>query len=367
MKVAIVQDWFVVNGGAEKVVKELVALYPNADVYGLIDFLSEEDRQDIVAGKKITTSFLQHFPYAKQNYRNWLLLFPLAIESLDLSAYDVIISSSYAVAKGVKKLPHQLHICYCHSPIRYAWDLQDEYLSHLGNVKKWLAKPILAYIRYWDIKTLNRVDVFLANSKYIADRIKRIYKRDAQVVYPPINIEEYVGTLTKKEYYFTSARLVAYKKIDLIIKAFNQMPHLKLVVGGNGPDLVKLKQLANHNISFTGFLPKAELTKYMQESKAFILAANEDFGITSIEAQSCYTPVIALKMGGYLETVVENKTGFFFDEQTAESIKSCVLQFEQLDFDLNPAFFKKNITMFSRSNFINTFTAIIQKHVSAKG
>ncbi len=366
MRVAIVQDWLTVNGGAEKVIKEMIGYFPEVDVFALIDFLNDADRQELLKGKKAKTSFIQNLPFAKTQYRNYLPLFPTAIESLDLSSYDLIVSSSYAVAKGIRKGAHQIHICYCHSPIRYAWDLEEEYLKGMNPIKKLLAKGILAYIRNWDLNTLDRVDLFLANSKYIAERIKRLYNREALVLYPPVNIEKFVGLEKKSDYYFTSARLVAYKRVDLIVKVFNELPHLKLIVAGDGPELEKLKSMAKPNIIFADYLPQADLIKYMQEAKAFILAAHEDFGITSIEAQSCHTPVIALKKGGYLETVIEGKTGMFFAEQSVSCLKEVIVNFEKSKKIYEAYDFETHVNKFSTKQFLLGFDKIIKSKIGSK-
>lgn len=367
MKVALVQDWFVVNGGAEKVVKEIVELYPECDVFSLVDFLEEKDRDFILKGKKAKTSFIQKLPFAKKLYRNYLPLFPTAIESLDFSGYDLIISSSYAVAKGLKKNKNQIHICYCHSPIRYAWDLEDEYFDKTFFLKRIFIKRVLNYIRKWDVKSSSRVDLFIANSNYIAERIKRIYNRDSVVIYPPIDTINFKPLKEKSDYYYTSNRMVAYKKTDLIVQAFNQLPHLKLIVSGDGPEFENLKKMrSSENITFTGFLNKNELISYMQKAKAFVLAANEDFGITSIEAQSCYTPVIAFQKGGYLETVVNEKTGLFFQEQTVESLKASIEKFEKENYQFKDDDFSNNVHKFSISNFRTKLQQTINDYVKTK-
>lgn len=366
MKVALVQDWFVVNGGAEKVVREIINFFPDCDVFSLVDFLNDEDRKAILKGKKTTTSFLQHLPFSKNGYRNYLPLFPKAIESLDFSGYNLIISSSYSVAKGVKKSKGQMHICYCHSPIRYAWDLEEEYLSPLSPLKKLLAKWTLKYIRKWDLKTSERVDLFISNSKNVAERIKRIYGRDSVVLYPPVDTSSFSPVQKKEGYYFTSARMVAYKKLNLIVETFNELPELKLIVSGDGPELKNLKALGKKNIEFTGFIKKNELITYMQKAKAFILAADEDFGITSVEAQSCCTPVIAYKKGGYLETVIDGRTGIFFEEQNVESLKKAVLKMEERKQQFNESDFFSNVKTFSVEQFHSGFKKIIDNHVKRK-
>jgi glycosyltransferase involved in cell wall biosynthesis len=366
MRIALVQDWFVVNGGAEKVVKEIVDLFPSIEIFSLVDFLNDNDRKDILKGKKATTSFLQHLPFAKNNYRNYLPLFPTAIESLDFSGFDLIISSSYAVAKGIKKNKNQHHICYCHSPVRYAWDLEDEYVSTLSLPVKIAARKVLAYIRKWDLSTTGRVDQFVANSKNVSERISRIYKRESIIIYPPVDTSVFKPEEKKDDYYFTTLRMVPYKKADLIIKAFNNLPGKRLIISGDGPMLKSLKASANKNIEFTGFVEIKELVRLMQKAKAFILAAEEDFGITSLEAQSCCTPVIALRKGGYLETVVEGKTGIFFNEQTVSSLNDAILKFEEGNYKFNKDDYAINVSKFSVEKFRACFNSLILNYAGRK-
>jgi len=364
MKIALVQDWFVVNGGAEKVVKEIISLFPEADIFSLVDFLSDEDRQDILKGKTSTTSYIQHLPFAKKYFRYYLLFFPHAIERLDFSGYDLVISSSYAVAKGIRKSGvHQVHICYCHSPVRYAWDLKKEYLSSLSWIAQQLSKPVLNYIRKWDAGTTSRVDLFIANSKNVAERIRRIYNRDSVVIYPPVDTHLFTPFMQKENYYFTTMRIVPYKKLDLVVETFNEMPDKKLVVAGDGPGLEKIKAKAGKNISFKGFVSKDELVKLMQRAKAFVLAAEEDFGITSLEAQSCCTPVIAYRKGGYLETVVEGKTGMFFDEQTVVSLKKVISDFDKGEKKFLKEDFISNVEGFSPDKFRASFKEITDSFI----
>ena len=366
MKVALVQDWFVVNGGAEKVVREIISLYPQADVFSLVDFLSDSDRQEILGGKSVTTSWLQNFPFSKKHYRNYLPFFPNAIESLDLTGYYLIISSSYAVAKGIKKTSDQVHICYCHSPVRYAWDLEKEYLASMPWLKRLIAKPVLKYIRKWDISTTERVDLFIANSKNVAGRIKRIYHRDSVVIHPPVDTENFTPELIKDDYFFTTMLIVQYKKLDLIIETFNELHYKKLIVSGDGPSLKKISKSAKGNIHFTGFVEKKSLIGLMQKAKAFILAAEEDFGITSLEAQSCCTPVIAYKKGGYLETVVDGKTGVFFEQQTPESLTYAIQHFENIGSSFQKKDFIENVSSFRIENFRKEFKTCVAEYVERK-
>jgi glycosyltransferase involved in cell wall biosynthesis len=363
MKVALVQDWFVVNGGAEKVFREFINLYPNADVFALVDFLSDQDRQDVLNGKHARTSFIQKLPNAKSHFRNFLPFFPMAISGINLSKYDVIISSSYAVAKGVIKRPGQTHICYCHSPVRYAWDLRQEYVSRLKGTKRIVANWILDYIARWDLKTTNRVDHFIANSKNVAERIRRIYGRDSTVIYPPVDIEGFSPQERKDDYYFTSMRVVPYKRLDVIVDAFRLMPNRKLVVAGDGPALKKIRSGAPSNVEFLGFITKQELVTKMQQARAFILAAEEDFGITSLEAQASLTPVIALRSGGYLETVQEGKTGLFFDEQSATSICEAVETLEKRKQPFAKTDFLNNVKSFAADRFRKEIKQFVEQHV----
>ena len=333
MKTAIIHDWLVTNAGAEKVLKFICELYLEADIFSLVDFLSDKERQEVLNGKYAKTSFIQRLPFAKKHFRNFLPLFPKAIESLDLSSYDLIISSSWAVAKGVKKSKNQIHICYCHTPIRYAWDLYDEYTSDLKQPKKFLVQSVLKYIRNWDIKTVDRVDFFIANSQFVQERIKRTYNRDATVIYPPVDVEKFTLCDKKDDFYLTASRLVPYKKTKLIVEAFNEMPDKKLVVIGKGEEYEEIKKIAKENIQLLGYQDDKSLKNYMQRASAFIYAAIEDFGIVPIEAQACGTPVIALNEGGTAETVIDGVNGVHFQNQIVQDICDAVKRFEIMEFD----------------------------------
>ncbi|WP_089545888.1 glycosyltransferase family 4 protein [Paenibacillus sp. SSG-1] len=333
MKVAIVHDWLVTYTGAEKVLEQMIDMYPDADLFCVIDNLDEKDRHFIKYKEPVTT-FLQHIPFAKKHYRNLLPLMPLAIEQLDLSDYDMILSSSHAVAKGIITGPSQLHISYVHSPIRYAWDLQHQYLKESGlqrGMKGALVRFFLHYIRHWDYRTSNGVDYFVANSNFIAKRIYKVYRRESKVIYPPVDISSFVYSEEKEDYYFTASRMVPYKKMDLIVEAFGEMPDKKLIVIGDGPEMPKIMKKAKPNVTLLGYQPNNVLREHMQRAKAFIFAAEEDFGITPVEAQACGTPVIAFEKGGALETVngldTPHPTGLFFSEQTTESIIDAVQRF----------------------------------------
>jgi len=362
MKVAIVHDWLVTNAGAEKVLKEIVTLYPHADIFSLVDFLSDEDRDIIISGKEVETSLIQKLPLAKKHFRNYLPLFPRAIESLDVSHYDLVLSSSWAVAKGIKTTAKQLHICYCYTPIRYAWDLYDEYTSNLKQPKKFLVQKSLSYIRKWDIATLDRVDYFIADSKFIQERINRTYKRESTVIYPPVDVDKFTLSEHKKDFYLVASRLVPYKKTKLIVEAFNQMPDKKLVVIGKGEEYETIKSIAKENIVVLGYQSDEVLVEHMQKAKAFVYAAVEDFGIVPIEAMACGTPVIALKEGGTKETVIDTVTGVHFEEQSTQSIIDAVHTFETLSF--NASFISDYAKKFSISNFHNTFKHFVENKIN---
>lgn len=362
MKKALISDWYYINGGAEKVIHSINSIWKDFDHYALIDFLNDEDRGFILNGKKVKTSFIQKLPTSKQNHRKFLQLFPIAIERFDLKDYELIISSSSAVAKGVKTRKDQLHICYCHSPMRYAWDLQDQYLKDSGldsGLKGFYARFVLNKIKKWDVRNSENVDYFIANSHHIAQRIKKIYNRESTVIYPPVDVDFFNLEEQKEEYYFTASRLVSYKKTQLIVEAFNELPHLKLIVAGDGPEFDKLQKIAKSNIEFVGFVNSLRLKVYMKKAKAFVFAAEEDFGIIPVEAQACGTPVIAFEKGGTLETVVENKTGVFFQEQTAQNIKEAVINFEKKKFD--PKTIRQHAMKFSKQRFENEMKAFVEE------
>jgi len=367
MKIAIVCDWLVVEGGAEKVLHHLLQCFPEADLFAVVDFI-EPGRREFLLNKPSKTSFLQHFPFAKKHYRNYLPLMPLAVEQLDLSAYDVILSSSHAVAKGVLTGPNQLHISYVHSPMRYAWDLQHQYLQETGLDKKWrgwLARYFLHKLRLWDLRSATGVDHFIANSHYIAKRIQKTYRREATVIYPPVDTQHFTPKEKKQDFYLTASRFVPYKKIDLIVESFQNMPDKKLFVIGDGPDREKIQAKAGPNVTLLGYQSSEILLEYMQNAKAFIFAAEEDFGIVPLESQACGTPVIAFGKGGALETVRglpdEKATGLLFPAQTVESICKAIELFNLHQHQLTAANCIENAARFAPQRFhqqIKQFVAV---------
>lgn len=305
MKVAIVCEWLTTYAGTERVTEQILNVFPNADLFAVVDFLPSDERA-CIKNKKVTTTFIQHMPRAKKKYRSYLPVMPIAIEQLDLSSYDLIISNSHCVAKGVITGPDQIHLSYVESPIRYAWDLQHQYLRESGlnhGIKGKIAKVILHYMRIWDTRTSNGVDYFIGNSHFIAKRIWKCYRRRADVIYPPVDVNDFTFCGIKENFYVTVSRMVPYKKMDLIVEAFTAMHDKKLVVIGTGPDFDKIKEKAGPNVQLLGFQPFEILQKHLQRAKAFVFAAEEDFGIAPVEAQACGTPVIAYGKGGALETI----------------------------------------------------------------
>jgi glycosyltransferase involved in cell wall biosynthesis len=336
VKYALVHEWLTpkATGGSELVVREILD-FIDADLYALIDFESTNPASYLYQ-RKIGTTFLQNFPGAKSGVQKYLPLMPMAIEQLDLRDYDIILSSAHAVAKGIITTPQQLHVCYSHTPMRYAWDLTFDYLaqSRLGQgLPGILTRYLLHRLRLWDVISANRVDYFIANSHFTASRIWRCYRRHADVVYPPVNIDRFTCNPDKEDFYLTVCRLVGYKQVAAIVAAFNQNGK-NLVVIGSGTELTKLQQIAKSNVTILGFQPNSVVQDYLARARAFVYAACEDFGIVLVEAQACGTPVIAYGVGGAAETVLDirvhptNGTGILFPTQTTAAIVAAVDMFE---------------------------------------
>ncbi|MBM7540679.1 glycosyltransferase family 4 protein [Amphibacillus cookii] len=365
MKVAIIHDWLVVYSGAEKVLEQLLKIFPEADLYSTVDHLSKGNRQFIL-NKTVKTTFIQKLPCSKKKYRNYLPFMPLAIEQLDMSGYDLILSSSHAVAKGVITGPDQLHISYVHSPIRYAWDLQHQYLKEARmdkGIKGALTRMLLHQIRLWDYRTANGVDYFISNSNFVGRRIWKAYRRQSTTIYPPIDIAGFSLKEEKEDFYITASRMVPYKKIDAIVDAFSLMPQKKLIVIGDGPEFKKIRDKAGANVKILGYQTFEVLRDHMQRARAFIFAAEEDFGILPLEAQACGTPVIAYGKGGSLETVrgiaqIAEPTGLFFYQQKPEAIRRAVEQFERMSF--NPQHCRNHAINFSPQRFRREIKAFVE-------
>jgi len=369
MKVAIIHDWMTLKGGGEWCVEQLLAIYPQADLFCVVEFLAEGDRAWL-HGRKVHTSFIQRLPGARKRYRSYLPLMPLAVEQFDVTGYDLVISSSSSVAKGVVTGPDQVHIAYTHSPIRYAWDLQFQYLREAGlerGVKSALARAILHYMRIWDSRTAHGVDHFIANSAFVARRIRKAYGREATIIHPPVDIERFAFSDACEDFYVTMSRMVPYKRIPLIVEAFQHMPDKRLVVIGEGPDFEAAKRLAGPNVTLMGRQPDDVVVEQLQRAKAFLFAAEEDFGIAPVEAQACGTPVIAYGKGGALETIrgrdgdarSGGQTGVFFESQTPEAIVAAVEHFEQRLHTITPEACRANAERFAVSRFREQITHFV--------
>jgi glycosyltransferase involved in cell wall biosynthesis len=364
-RIAVVTDWLQDYSGAERVLEHILDTFPGSDLFAVVDFVPEAHRH-FLRGRVPNTTFIQRLPWAKSQYRNYLVLMPLAIEQLDLSGYDIVISSSHAVAKGVLTGPHQLHISYVHSPIRYAWDLHHQYLQESNlerGVKSVIARCILHYMRIWDLRTSPGVDEFVANSGFIAKRIQKVYRRDATVIYPPVDVERFAMRADKSDFYVCAGRMVAYKRVPLLVEAFARMPDKKLVLIGEGPDFERVKANCPGNVELKGFLPIEQVVDYMQRARAMVFAAEEDFGIAPVEAQACGTPVIAYGRGGSLETVIPSgdaATGVFFMEQTADAICEAVKSFEAQAGKISPEACRHHAEQFSVSAFKTRMASFVE-------
>lgn len=364
MKTALIHEWLTTIGGSENALAGIYEIYPSPIFTLVVD--SKNLKGTIFEKLKIYTSFIQKLPFAKKKYRNYLGLFPLAVEQFDLSEYDVLISSNHCVAKGVLTRPDQLHICYCYSPVRYAWDLYHRYMKESGidkGLKAYFIKRMIHKLRMWDVISANRVDHFAAISEYIARRIKKVYNREAEVIYPPVDTKSFKVNYKKENIYLAASRMVPYKMMPLIVKSFTKMPDKTLVVIGEGPEYKKVKKIAGKNIELLGYQPFNVLNEYLGRAKAFVFAAEEDFGILPVEAHACGTPVIAYGKGGALETVVSEKNGVFFSEQSEESLIEAVKEFEKIEDKFQPDVIRKGSEKFSKERFKKEFKKFVDERV----
>ncbi len=367
MRSILIHDWLTSSvGGGENVLEAIHRLLPSP-IYTLL-CNRENLKNSYFENLEIKTSFIQNLPFAKTKYRNYLPFFPLAMEQFDVKDFDLILSSSHCVAKGVITHKDQLHISYCHTPMRYAWDMMDSYLKDAsldcGFTGK-ITKKILERLRSWDVRSSQRVDHFIANSHFVAGRIKKYYGREAEVIYPPVHTHLYPLEEKKDDYFVTVSRIVPYKKIDLIVDAFSHMPNKKLLVIGDGPERKKIERKATKNIEFLGFQSADKMKKYVQKAKAFVFAATEDFGIAPVEAMAAGTPVIAYGEGGALETVLPEITGLFFFDQSVSSLVDAVKQFEKCEFD--PKKCSSHAEQFSHARFCRQFqTYVLDKYIEFK-
>ena len=362
IRIAVVHDWLYTLGGAERVLQGILACCPTADLFCLFDVLPEADRRQIGYSKSVG-SFLQRMPFIARRHRMYLPLMPIAIEQLDLRGYDLIISSSYAVAKGVLTGPDQLHLSYVHSPMRYAWDLQHQYLAESNlqrGIKSVLARWLLHHLRIWDVRTASGVDHYMTNSQFVGRRIRKLYGREAEVIYPPVDVPVAMRPVAKENFFLAASRLVAYKNIRAIVEAFRDLPDQCLRVVGTGPELARLRKVAGPNVEFLGFVEDAEMQRLMGAARALVFAAEEDFGIVPVEAQAAGTPVIALGRGGVCETVVTRgaqRTGLFFDTPEPAEIAQSVRQFIAEEAEYSPQACHANARRFAAERFSRAFAA----------
>lgn len=358
-KIAIVCDWLVSRGGAERVIKAISDMFPRAPIYTAI---YNKKRLPEFADREVVTSFIQKLPFAQTKHYAYLPLMPYAFENFDLSKFDIVISSSHSCAKGIITKPQTLHICYCHSPMRYAWDNCHEYFEQFGvpSLLRRKAKKILHELRIWDRLAAERVDAFIANSEHVKKRIWKYYKKDSTVIYPPIETKTFNikhGELNER-YFLAVGRLTPYKRFDLLIDVFNDL-NLPLVIVGTGKDEKNLKKRAGRFITFLGTVPDDELADIYGRAKALVFPQSEDFGIIPLEAMATGKPVIAFGSGGALETIIPGETGLFFYEQTHESLKKAVLEFGALKWDAEKI--RKHCEKFDRAIFEKNLKNFIEE------
>lgn len=361
MRVALVHDYLNQYGGAERVLEAFCEIWPDAPIFTLV--YDEQKTGRAFAGRQIKTSFLQKIPLAKKHHRPFLMLMPVAIEQFNLSKYDLIISDTASFAKGVITNPQALHVCYCHTPTRYVWDDSHKYIEEFNypSLVKKLIPIFLNYLRVWDEAAADRPDKYLANSNFVASRIKKYYKREAQVIYPPVKTSLFYTVSQPADYFLVVARFLPYKKVDLAIEAFNILGWpLKII--GDGPERGRLKKIARSNIEFVGLVPEAELRKYYANSQALIFPQEEDFGLTAVEAMSSGRPVVAFKNGGALEIVKEEETGIFFEEQTPESLIKALKKFSGLKF--NPEFIRQRALSFDKEIFKQKIKGFVEENLN---
>lgn len=359
-RVAVVHEWMTTYAGSERVLEQIIALFPSADLFCVADFVPKEERK-FLAGKIPRPTFIQRLPGSARGVQKYLPLMPLAIETLDLSGYDVVISSSHAVAKGILTGPDQFHLCYCHSPARYAWDLQHQYLRESGldrGLRGLAARAMLHYFRLWDVRTACGVDQFIANSTYIARRIRKIYGRDAIVLHPPVDTDRFRPAWPRRAEYFSASRFVPYKRLDVLVDAFRSLPSRRLVLAGTGPTFDRIRASAPSNVHFLGRIPDAEMVHRMQSARAFLFAAEEDFGIVLAEAQACGTPVICYSAGGARDIIVDRETGVLFHSQSPAAVVAAIRRFELIESAFDPLRIRQNAQRFSAAAFREGFSRI---------
>jgi glycosyltransferase involved in cell wall biosynthesis len=373
-RVAIIHDWLVEYGGGERALAEIIRCFPGADVFVPVDFMAAEHRH-ILGGARVQTSFVQQLPWARTRYWDYIGLMPLAMEQFDLAGYDLVVSNSHSVAKGVLVHPEQVHVSYVLSPMRFAWDLQPAYLREFGlerGPKSWVARMLLHRLRLWDSTTPARVDAMAAPSRYIARRIQICYRREADIIPPPVNVDYYCpSSQAREDFYLTASRLIPFKRMALLVQAFARMPGRRLVVIGDGPELEHLRGMAPTNVTLSGYQPDEVLRDHMRRARAFVFAPPEDFGIVMVEAQACGTPVIAFGRGGALDIVRgldhDVPTGVLFDSSTPESVIDAIATFERAESRITPEACRQNALRFGAGLFRERFTAFAAEALARYG
>jgi glycosyltransferase involved in cell wall biosynthesis len=367
MKTAIIHEWLDNYAGSERVLEQMIACFPEADLFALVDFLPAGER-GFLQGKAPRTSFLQRMPMARRRFRNYLQLMPIAVEQFDLRGYDLVLSSSHAVAKGVITGPGTTHISYVHSPMRYAWDLQAQYLEQSGltrGVKSLYTRWLLHRLRLWDQASAARPDVILANSRYIQARIGKVWRRDSEVLHPPVDIAAFPLASGPRPHFVVAGRQVAYKRVELVAEAFRSLPDLRLVIAGDGPSAARVREAAGGapNIEIRGRVPQAELVALLQSARAFVFPAEEDFGIGMVEAQACGAPLIVFGRGGAGD-IVTSETGLTFAEQNVTSLIAAIRRFVAEEARFTPEACRANAERFGIPQFRAGLRAVVARHVA---